>query len=65
MSGQPGLEDPAVWTSTERFCACGCGGDVDGGVLPHGGLGPGQPTDADAVQLHKLTWVIDLEVPLR
>jgi hypothetical protein len=51
--------------STKRFCACGCGRDVDGGVLPHGGLAPGQPTDAEQSSLHKLTWVIDLEVPLR
>jgi hypothetical protein len=35
-----------------------------GGVLPHGALGALKPADAEAVQLHQLTRMVDVQVPL-
>ena len=40
------------------------GGDVNGRVLPHRALGAGEPADAEAVHLHQLAGMIDVDVAL-
>src|SRR6266540_445642 len=41
------------------------GGDIDGGVLPDGAPGAAQPPDAEAVELHQFTGMVDLEMENR